>query len=72
MAWLRAIYRWGLLLKKKYIMGGAQWHSEYCVQCNQCSFVCPHAAIRPFLLEEDELEEAPEGYIVRDYKGKTD
>ncbi|MFM0820043.1 pyruvate:ferredoxin (flavodoxin) oxidoreductase [Streptococcus suis] len=47
-----------------------QWHSEYCVQCNQCSFVCPHAAIRPFLLEEDELEEAPEGYIVRDYKGK--
>ena len=47
-----------------------QWNSEFCVQCNQCSFVCPHAAIRPFLLEKDEMDQAPEGYIVKDFKGK--
>ena len=32
-----------------------------CIQCNQCSYVCPHAAIRPFLLTEEELENAPAG-----------
>ncbi|MDL2320338.1 pyruvate:ferredoxin (flavodoxin) oxidoreductase [Alistipes sp. OttesenSCG-928-B03] len=31
-----------------------QWVSENCIQCNQCSYVCPHAAIRPFLLTEEE------------------
>ncbi|MDR0934827.1 MAG: pyruvate:ferredoxin (flavodoxin) oxidoreductase [Erysipelotrichaceae bacterium] len=36
------------------------WHKENCIQCNQCSFVCPHATIRPFLLDEKELESAPE------------
>ena len=29
---------------------------EKCIQCNQCSYVCPHAAIRPFLLTEEENE----------------
>ncbi|HEM6121870.1 TPA: pyruvate:ferredoxin (flavodoxin) oxidoreductase [Streptococcus suis] len=47
-----------------------QWTPENCVQCSLCSFVCPHAAIRPILLEQDELEQAPTGYRVRDYKGK--
>ncbi|MGB3366019.1 MAG: pyruvate:ferredoxin (flavodoxin) oxidoreductase [Acidaminobacteraceae bacterium] len=37
------------------------WISENCIQCNQCSFVCPHAAIRPFLLTEDEVANAPKG-----------
>ena len=32
------------------------WDSEKCIQCNQCSLVCPHAAIRPFLLNEQELK----------------
>lgn len=34
------------------------WKSENCIQCNQCAFVCPHAVIRPFLLEkqDDEVE----------------
>ena len=36
------------------------WHKEDCIQCNQCAFVCPHATIRPFLLDEKELENAPE------------
>ncbi len=35
------------------------WDSTKCIQCNQCSLVCPHAAIRPFLLTEDEAAKAP-------------
>ena len=30
------------------------WNKENCIQCNQCSFVCPHAVIRPFLLDKDD------------------
>lgn len=37
-----------------------EWITENCIQCNQCSFVCPHAAIRPFLLTDEELANAPE------------
>lgn len=36
------------------------WHKEACIQCNQCAFVCPHATIRPILLDEKEMEKAPE------------
>jgi len=36
------------------------WHKEDCIQCNQCAFVCPHATIRPFMLDEKELAAAPE------------
>ncbi|MBR2928953.1 MAG: pyruvate:ferredoxin (flavodoxin) oxidoreductase [Oscillospiraceae bacterium] len=32
------------------------WNSENCIQCNKCAFVCPHAAIRPFVLDESEME----------------
>jgi pyruvate-ferredoxin/flavodoxin oxidoreductase len=35
------------------------WLPENCIQCNQCSFVCPHAVIRPFLLNEEEFNNAP-------------
>lgn len=38
------------------------WDAEKCIGCNQCSFVCPHAAIRPFLLTEDETAKAPSGF----------
>jgi pyruvate-ferredoxin/flavodoxin oxidoreductase len=38
-----------------------EWQPDECIQCNQCSYVCPHAAIRPFLLTEDEAKNAPEG-----------
>jgi pyruvate-ferredoxin/flavodoxin oxidoreductase len=38
-----------------------KWIKENCIQCNQCSFVCPHAAIRPYLLNADELKKAPAG-----------
>lgn len=36
------------------------WNSEKCIQCNQCAFVCPHAAIRPHLIKEENLEGKPD------------
>jgi pyruvate-ferredoxin/flavodoxin oxidoreductase len=36
-----------------------EWISDNCIQCNQCSYVCPHAAIRPFLLTDEEVKNAP-------------
>ena len=36
-----------------------EWLEENCIQCNKCAFVCPHAAIRPFLLDEKEMAGAP-------------
>ncbi len=38
-----------------------QWLDQNCIQCNQCSYVCPHAAIRPFLLTDAEAAAAPDG-----------
>ncbi|HPJ60351.1 MAG TPA: pyruvate:ferredoxin (flavodoxin) oxidoreductase [Bacteroidales bacterium] len=38
-----------------------EWQPKECIQCNQCSYVCPHAAIRPFLLTEEEAANAPGG-----------
>lgn len=35
------------------------WNEENCIQCGICSFVCPHATIRPFLLTDDEIKDAP-------------
>ncbi|MDT2828133.1 pyruvate:ferredoxin (flavodoxin) oxidoreductase [Enterococcus viikkiensis] len=48
-----------------------EWISEACTMCNECAFVCPHAAIRPFLADDEELEAAPAGFITRDMKGKS-
>lgn len=36
-----------------------EWDPETCIQCNKCAYVCPHAAIRPFLLNADEMAAAP-------------
>lgn len=47
-----------------------KWNPEECIQCNQCSFVCPHAAIRPFLLDDDELAKAPEAFKTNKAFGK--
>ena len=47
-----------------------QWDASKCIQCNQCSYVCPHATIRPFLLTEEENANAPENYGAVKGKGK--
>ena len=39
-----------------------KWDSTKCVQCNRCSLVCPHAVIRPYLLSDEEKENAPAGF----------
>lgn len=44
-----------------------EWQPENCIQCNQCAYVCPHAAIRPFLMNEEEQQHAPAG--VKKVKG---
>ncbi len=48
-----------------------EWQSENCIQCNQCAYVCPHAAIRPFLLTDEEAVAAPEGMETRQGIGAT-
>ena len=45
------------------------WNAEACIQCNRCTFVCPHAAIRPYLLDRDEAQNAPEGFATVALKG---
>lgn len=45
------------------------WIAENCIQCNRCSYVCPHAVIRPIALTEDELSKAPEGMQTLDMIG---
>ncbi len=46
------------------------WHAENCIQCNQCSFVCPHSTIRPVLLNEAEKAAAPAGFETKAATGK--
>ena len=49
-----------------------EWQSEKCIQCNQCSFVCPHAVIRPVLLTADERKQAPAGLLSKPAIGMPD
>ncbi|MGB4564710.1 MAG: pyruvate:ferredoxin (flavodoxin) oxidoreductase [Dethiobacteria bacterium] len=47
------------------------WIPEHCIMCNQCSFVCPHAAIRPYLAREEDLAGAPETLRTLEGRGKA-
>jgi pyruvate-ferredoxin/flavodoxin oxidoreductase len=47
-----------------------EWIPENCIQCNQCSFVCPHAAIIPIVATEEELKNAPATFETVEGKGK--
>ncbi|MDP8315101.1 MAG: pyruvate:ferredoxin (flavodoxin) oxidoreductase [Candidatus Celaenobacter antarcticus] len=49
-----------------------QWYPELCIQCNQCSLVCPHAAIRPKQIAPADLKDAPEGFVTVKSKTKND
>ena len=48
-----------------------QWDVDKCIQCNQCAYVCPHAAIRPFLATEEQAAAAPEGTAFKQGIGNT-
>ena len=48
-----------------------EWDSNKCIQCNQCAFVCSHATIRPFLLNEEEVKAAPAEIKLADTKPKA-
>lgn len=45
------------------------WNPDTCLQCNLCSYVCPHAVIRPVVMNEEEAAKAPEGSKMVDMKG---
>ncbi|MFD3157543.1 pyruvate:ferredoxin (flavodoxin) oxidoreductase [Haloimpatiens sp. FM7330] len=46
-----------------------EWQMDKCIQCNQCAYVCPHAVIRPALLTDEEVKNAPEGMKVKKAMG---
>lgn len=45
------------------------WNVENCIQCNQCSYVCPHACIRPVLVEDKAAAKAPQSFTCKDATG---
>ena len=45
------------------------WVPENCIQCNQCSYVCPHAVVRPVLATPEQLKDAPETFVTKDATG---
>lgn len=47
-----------------------EWQIDNCIQCNQCSFVCPHAVIRPYLLDDAEQKDAPDTFKTKKPVGK--
>ena len=47
-----------------------EWNIDNCIQCNQCSYICPHATIRPFLVNEEQKAKAPEGFETKKAIGK--
>jgi pyruvate-ferredoxin/flavodoxin oxidoreductase len=46
-----------------------QWIPQNCIQCNRCSFVCPHAVIRPVLATAEELQDKPNGFVTKPATG---
>ncbi len=47
-----------------------EWIMDNCIQCNQCAMVCPHAAIRPVLVTDEELSKAPNSFEAKPALGK--
>ncbi len=55
--------------KRGIALAVPEWQPDKCIQCNQCSYVCPHAVIRPIVMSADEAAKAPEGTKLIDLKG---
>ncbi|MCM1320079.1 MAG: pyruvate:ferredoxin (flavodoxin) oxidoreductase [Muribaculaceae bacterium] len=55
--------------KRRIALNIPEWDPKKCVQCTLCSFVCAHAAIRPFTLDDEQLKGAPEGLHTVEAKG---
>jgi pyruvate-ferredoxin/flavodoxin oxidoreductase len=49
-----------------------EWQIDRCIQCNQCAYVCPHAVIRPFLINEEEAQNAPKAFESKKSVGTKD
>lgn len=47
-----------------------EWQIDKCIQCGQCAYVCPHATIRQYLLDEEEIKKAPETFKIKKAAGK--
>jgi pyruvate-ferredoxin/flavodoxin oxidoreductase len=56
--------------KRKIAVLVPEWIIDNCIQCNQCSLVCPHATIRPFLLDNEEQIKAPATFLTKKPLGK--
>lgn len=55
--------------KRGIALAVPEWQPDKCIQCNQCSYVCPHAVIRPIVMSTDEAAKAPDGTKLIDLKG---
>jgi len=56
--------------KRGIAVNTPEWQPDNCIQCNQCAYVCPHAVIRPFLLNDEEAKNAPSDMTLLEAKGK--
>ncbi|MFW5861456.1 MAG: pyruvate:ferredoxin (flavodoxin) oxidoreductase [Spirochaetota bacterium] len=56
--------------KRGIAINTPEWQPDNCIQCNQCAYVCPHAVIRPFLLDDNEAKGMPSNVVTLDAKGK--
>ncbi|MGF1583208.1 MAG: pyruvate:ferredoxin (flavodoxin) oxidoreductase [Gemmataceae bacterium] len=63
--WPTATTKWE---KRTVAMEVPLWDPKVCIQCNKCSLVCPHAAIRAKVYEPDQLAGAPDGFLSNDYR----
>lgn len=57
--------------KRGFASSVAHWNPDKCVQCNQCSVICPHAACRPFLVTDSEVKNAPNAEIFQCKKANS-
>lgn len=56
--------------KRRIAINIPQWDVDKCIECTLCSFVCPHASIRPYLLDTDEKKNAPADMVTKDARYK--